>query len=104
MARDLKQLNRALEDLSTNLDNSNNYIDYFESLRLFCDNLRYGKLAEAYYGANAVCRILDESHREEQYFMRELEYTMLEVLLAKVESTYGYEARVRTKETITGNW
>ena len=104
MARDIKELNRALEDLSTNLENSNYYTDYFESLRLFCDNLRYGKLAQAYYGAIAMCRVLDESYRNDQYCIREVSYTMLEVLLAKVESTYGYEARVKTKETITGSW
>lgn len=104
MARDIKSFNRSLEDLSNNLEDSNNYCDYFESLRLFCDSLRYGKLAEAYYGAIAMCRVLDESYRNDQYCMREVSYTMLEVLLAKVESTYGYEARVKTKETITGSW
>lgn len=104
MARDIKSFNRALEELSNNLQDSNNYGDYYESLRIFCDTLRYGKLAQAYYGCISLWNVLDESYRNDQYCMREVGYTLLEVLLAKVESTYGRDARQEVKEVITGNW
>ena len=104
MARDIKMFNRALEDLANNLQDSNNYRDYYESLRIFCDTLRYGKLAQAYYGCISLWNVLDESYRNDQYCMREVGYTLLEVLLAKVESTYGRDARQEVKEVITGNW
>ena len=104
MARDIKMFNRALEDLANNLQDSNNYRDYYESLRIFCDTLRYGKLAQAYYGCVSLWNVLDESYRNDQYCMREVGYTLLEVLLAKVESTYGLDARNEVKEVITGNW
>lgn len=104
MARDIKVYNRALEDLANNLQDSNNYRDYYESLRIFCDTLRYGKLAQAYYGCVSLWNVLDESYRNDQYCMREVGYTLLEVLLAKVESTYGRDARNEVKEVITGNW
>lgn len=100
----IKLFNRALEDLSNNLQESNNYSDYYESLRIFCDTLRYGKLAQAYYGCISLWNVLDESYRNDQYCMREVGYTLLEVLLAKVESTYGRDARQEVKEVITGNW
>jgi hypothetical protein len=73
-------------------------------LRIFCDTLRYGKLAQAYYGCVSLWNVLDESYRNDQYCMREVGYTLLEVLLAKVESTYGRDARNEVKEVITGNW
>lgn len=104
MARDIKLFNRVLEDLANNLQDSNNYRDYYESLRIFCDTLRYGKLAQAYYGCVSLWNVLDESYRNDQYCMREVGYTLLEVLLAKVESTYGRDARNEVKEVITGNW
>ena len=104
MARDIKSFNRALEDLANNLQECNNYGDYYESLRIFCDTLRYGKLAQAYYGCISLWNVLDESYRNDQYCMREVGYTLLEVLLAKVESTYGRDARQEVKEVITGNW
>lgn len=104
MARDVKQFKRAVEDLADNLQDSNNYGDYYESLRIFCDTLRYAKLAQAYYGCISLWSVLDESYRNDQYCMREVGYTLLEVLLAKVESTYGRDARNEVKEIITGNW
>ena len=104
MARDIKQFKRAVEDLSGNLQDSNNYGDYYESLRIFCDTLRYNKLAQAYYGCISLWRVLDESYRNDQYCMREVGYTLLEVLLSNVERSYGREARNEVKETITGNW
>lgn len=104
MARDIKDLKRALEDLAENLNNSTHYCEYFDSLRKFCDTLRYGKLAQAYYGAIAICDVFDEAYREDYYCMREIAYTMLPILLAKVENTFGRDASMRVKETITGAW
>jgi hypothetical protein len=36
--------------------------------------------------------------------MREVGYTLLEVLLSNVERSYGRDARNEVNETITGNW